>query len=424
MSRAGERQVSRPAKSAAWPAGWTGPAQLKERMQRMWDSGQLGQAVLGACALFPLRLPIKGPASREWVEQFAAIPVWIQALKSAADRQWQLEWREVAHRDLGNNRIPVAVLVPDLASALSLAGKLAEARLLHSLHAEISRRWPVLADWAARHPLVLLEHAGDWPALLSCLDWFSEHPGPACFSRAISASGVHGKFVENNRALLGELLDVALPGCIMAADHSGMRNFNRRYGLLDKPELVRLRFLDTQLAPRLYETSRLVPSELSLRAEDFSSAALGDCLFERRLQHVLVLENEISWLSLPPLPGTLALLGSGYGFAHLAAAAWLAQTRLWYWGDLDSHGFAILSQFRSHFPAARSLLMDLPILLAHRPLWTEEPKPSRAEPANLNDSERQAWTALRTLQPGSNLRLEQERLNWTTVLEALGGLED
>jgi len=83
--------VSSPAKAAAWPASWTSPTQLKERMKRLWDSGQLGQAVLGGATLFPLRLPIKGPASREWGEHLVSIPAWIQALNSAADKQWQLE---------------------------------------------------------------------------------------------------------------------------------------------------------------------------------------------------------------------------------------------------------------------------------------------------------------------------------------------
>lgn len=406
-------------KTAAWPPDWTAPLQLKQRMQRLWESGPLARAVLGDELQFPLRVVLKGPASRDWAAHFAEIPLWIQALEAGADKQWQLEWRELAHRDLGKNSIPVAAIIPDLGAALSLAGKQPEARQLQKLHADISSRWPVLAGWAARQPHVLLYHAEDWPALLSCLDWFAAHPQTACFSRAIAAPGVHGKFVETHRALLGELLDLALPGSVKDSEQSGARNFNRRYGLLDRPELVRLRFLDSELAPALFESASLLPAELTLRADDFAAPAFGIALAARRLRQVLVLENEISWLSLPSLPGTVAVLGSGYGFSHVASADWMRQTRLWYWGDLDSHGFAILSQFRALFPQARSLLMDLPTLQAHLALCTDEPKPSRAQPESLTETERQAWIGLSSLQPGRNLRLEQERLNWTAVLAAL-----
>ncbi len=42
----------------------------------------------------------------------------------------------------------------------------------------------------------------------------------------------------------------------------------------------------------------------------------------------------------------------------LAQAGWLARCQVYYWGDIDTHGFAILDQLRTHIPHARSLLMD------------------------------------------------------------------
>jgi hypothetical protein len=48
----------------------------------------------------------------------------------------------------------------------------------------------------------------------------------------------------------------------------------------------------------------------------------------------------------------------GYGFDNLAAALWLQQKDIYYWGDIDTHGFAILNQLRGFFPHAVSFLMD------------------------------------------------------------------
>jgi hypothetical protein len=42
----------------------------------------------------------------------------------------------------------------------------------------------------------------------------------------------------------------------------------------------------------------------------------------------------------------------------LARTDWLAEKQLFYWGDIDVHGFQILAQLRAHYPAVQSLLMD------------------------------------------------------------------
>ncbi len=56
------------------------------------------------------------------------------------------------------------------------------------------------------------------------------------------------------------------------------------------------------------------------------------------------------------------------------SAAWSCCTG----GDLDTHGFHILDQLRSHHPHARSIVMDQETLLAHRDFWVREDSPSHA----------------------------------------------
>jgi len=54
----------------------------------------------------------------------------------------------------------------------------------------------------------------------------------------------------------------------------------------------------------------------------------------------------------------IAIFGSGFSVHNLKNAQWLSNCELLYWGDLDVQGFEILSQFRSYFPHAQSMLMD------------------------------------------------------------------
>jgi hypothetical protein len=87
---------------------------------------------------------------------------------------------------------------------------------------------------------------------------------------------------------------------------------------------------------------------------------------------VIVTENKINFLTLPQSPNVLAIFGGGYAINLVRAIPWLANQPLHYWGDLDTHGFAILSRLRQYFPHTRSFLMDRDTLVNHRDFWTEE----------------------------------------------------
>ncbi|WP_086857067.1 Wadjet anti-phage system protein JetD domain-containing protein [Amycolatopsis lexingtonensis] len=47
-----------------------------------------------------------------------------------------------------------------------------------------------------------------------------------------------------------------------------------------------------------------------------------------------------------------------------------------YWGDIDTHGFAILNRVRRSFECTGSMLMDRATLLAHEGQWVGE-RPSK-----------------------------------------------
>lgn len=429
---------NRSSTTPTWPSDWTTPKNLADKVRKLWDTGKLGRALLEehetplpeSEPIFPLRLPIKGPPSSEWTQHFLELKKWIEALKAgdpkSKDNPYQLEWRDVQHRDLGKNSIPVAAIIPNTSTALSLAGLLKEGQQLLSLYQFIVARYPGLAPWCKSNPHAVLEHRDDWPPLLACLEWFEEHPQGGVYSRQIDAPGVHGKFVENNRSLLGTLLELVLPTASLSADENStrVRDFNRRYGLLDKPVMVRMRFLDPNLAPDLGigTPQPCLVQELSLNARDFKDS-WGQVCLGRGIRKVLVLENEVTYLSLPSIPHTLAILGSGYGFAHLAQASWLTHVHLWYWGDLDTHGFAILSQIRGLFPHCQSILMDLATLVAHQKLWTSEPQPHPGSLLHLSTLEQETFQSLGNLSQDFPIRLEQERLNWHWILEALSTLK-
>jgi len=137
-----------------------------------------------------------------------------------------------------------------------------------------------------------------------------------------------------------------------------------------------------------------------------------------------MVENLQTGLALPEMSGTVAVMGMGYAVESLGALHWLATADCAYWGDIDTHGFAILSRVRSHLPQTRSLLMDEATLTRHRDQWVEEPKQHGAtELPQLRAAEQTVYRALRMQHWGRNVRLEQERIGWDIVLPALDPTE-
>jgi len=91
-----------------------------------------------------------------------------------------------------------------------------------------------------------------------------------------------------------------------------------------------------------------------------------------------------------------------------------------YWGDIDTHGYAILNRARSLFPRMESVMMDQVTFLAHQELWCEESvQCGELELALLTKSEREVFEGLRNGTWGSQLRLEQERISWQKALEVI-----
>jgi hypothetical protein len=108
----------------------------------------------------------------------------------------------------------------------------------------------------------------------------------------------------------------------------------------------------------------------------------------------------------------MILFGAGYGFDMLAHADWLTHRQLIYWGDIDTHGYAILDQLRARLPHVTSLLMDMPTLLAHRGQWSTESKPLSRDLTRLHRDEAETYDALRNMSLGQNVRLEQEMIGY------------
>lgn len=390
---------------------WTTPEELRSQLQRRWDKGELLAALVSGEALFPLRLKLKGPASTELSERFDEVRNWIATLQQGAGRGYRVVVREVRHRVIGANAIPAEIWIDSLDDALALIGKRRETERFKTIIAQTGERQPPLLPWLEKRPLKALELADEWLHLLDIIAWLQAHPRPGRYLRQVDIPGIHSKFIEGHRGVLSELLDLALPAEVIDPSASGVGNFCRRYGFRDKPVRLRFRLLDPGRA--LLPTG--TDQDITVTYDTFAR-------LNPDVARVFITENEINFLAFPPVMDSLVIFGAGYGFDMLAEADWLRQRTILYWGDIDTHGFAILDQLRTHFTHVESFLMDRETLLAHRQQWVNEPQPWQGELAGLDNDECALFDDLRHNRLGRQVRLEQERIGFGWVERALARL--
>lgn len=386
---------------------WTTPADLRAQVQRLWERGELLRAAVSDAIAWPLRLSLKAPSAGDLSDRFEAVRAWVRALADMP--QIRIEWREWNHRVQGTQRLPSSVWLDDVPSALALIGKSREAQRFAALWQQTELAQPVLQSWLLRRPLQALELGDRWPRLLSVVAWLQAHPRPNVYLRQVDVPGVDSKFIEAHRGLLSELLELALPPQAIDTSATGIAQFARRYGFLDKPVRIRFRLLDARV-PMLPGCHGL--SDITLDAASFAALDLP-------VERVFITENETNFLAFPEVERGLVVFGAGYGWNAMAQAAWLQCCALHYWGDIDTHGFAILDQLRALYPQVASLLMDRETLLAHREQWGEEPAPVRHDLPRLSDAERAVYDGIRFDHHQPRLRLEQERLGFGWVSERL-----
>ena len=388
---------------------WSKPAELRERVQRWWDDGELLASATGGGTPFPRRLPCKAPVSGDMVRHFDDVRRWSAELCGMP--HVRVVMREFRHAVLGRNTLPAEAWVDTLDDALAIVGKKREAQRYLALFETVRTRQPALLDWMQAQPLRTLALEADWPRLLDVIAWLQAHPRPGIYLRQVDIPGVHGKFIESQRGVLGELLDLALPAGAIDESSRGSAGFAARYGFRDKPLRVRFRMLDA--AHKLLGAVGV--EDMTLDADSFARLAPG-------VLQVFITENEINNLAFPPVADSMILFGAGYGFDMLAQADWLKRCRVVYWGDIDTHGYAILDQLRARLPHVSSLLMDYQTLLAHRAQWSNEAKPLTRDLPRLNSDEAQVYDALRDRKLGANVRLEQELIGYGWVERRLAAL--
>jgi hypothetical protein len=234
------------------------------------------------------------------------------------------------------------------------------------------------------------------------LAWIANHPKSGLYPRQLPVSGLDSKWLDGRKGLLADLV------AAIQDDASSDLDFYQRCGLKAPPLLVRMRVLDQALRARVGGVG-----DITAPVEDLSGINLP-------VSHVFIVENLQTGLAMSDMPDAVVFMRLGYHIDVLARLPWLVRAKCIYWGDLDTHGFAILHRARSYIPELHSVLMDEGTLLQNEPLWVEESvQHSATELTLLTEQEQQLYRGLKQQRWGQNVRLEQERIDWELAQSTL-----
>lgn len=223
------------------------------------------------------------------------------------------------------------------------------------------------------------------------LKWLLSHPDSGLFIREIPVEGIDTKWFENHQALIAGVWQL-----IKEFDGKEPLNesvdFITALGLRRKPLFVRVRHASFWTGGDPNDVVQLTLDRLAASTPSKKT--------------VVIIENEQTGLSLDIPPNIPILIGMGYGVTALYEAEWLVDCRILYFGDLDTHGLAILSDLRKIYSQTESVMMDVETFMKYRHLAVSEPTQVKRMPDYLSERELNLLEMLSETKG----RLEQERI--------------
>ena len=341
------------------------------RNHRTWLMGEFA----------PRTIRLQPPTARDVADGGRAVGAWLEHWSGYPGK---VETVRKRLGYLGTYEVPIRVVLDTPAAAAAAAGcaeqwaRMVEvlALLVDALGDEV--RAPLAAQpqsWAQWSDLEVNQY-------IDVIRWLRKHDTADYYLRELPIRGVDTKWIEAH----GKAVNAVHP----------LEDFRQ------KPLMVEVRTLDAALPVGDFQHVLCPVAELSTR--------------QVAAENIIIVENHQSFLALPPLEGTWAMFGGGYRSDTLAAGlGWLAEKNVHYWGDLDSHGFNMVSRTRAVLPDMRTVLMDLDTIIHHEELAVEESTALPYDAANLAPGEKQALDYLRERAEGRCLRIEQERLDFPWV---------
>lgn len=307
------------------------PAQVlpdvERRLSRTWHTDACGETVS-----WPHALPLGEIPTAALAGDFASVQQQVLTWRDWA-RDHDVPLTEANRRVHGTTQpVPTHATVDSIDTAAALVGGEWPARLARARERDrqLASRFPHVSPRSTVVRTVDGYTNDDFTLLLAAADWFATHDPTGMTPRQVPIPGFHAKWLNTHQPVIRTLT---------GKDDLGL--------LPPHPSRIHFTYLD--------------PDYRSTGARLHDSATVGDTFTPAYLPNVVVIsENKDTAIHFPPVPGGIAVEGSGAGGSTIASFDWITTAPLVvYWGDMDADGMVILDGFRAAGVSATSILMDL-----------------------------------------------------------------
>ncbi|UTC75389.1 hypothetical protein E4O03_01260 [Treponema sp. OMZ 792] len=254
-------------------------------------------------------------------------------------------------------------------------------------------------DWLNKHlrNLITEVEADYWQNIFRCAIWFLNNPNCNLYLREIPLS-VHTKFIEQNTSLIFSVYTVLNKNKDKINSNA---DIYKRWRIRTPEPFIRFRCLDKDI------NLKILNEEIASYEAQIPLGAFAKINFNS-VEYIFIVENLMVYLTLPPFSKALCIFGSGFAAVNLKENKALNEKKLYYFGDMDEHGFEILSNVRGIFPNVKSFCMDKKTYETFSIFAVRgENSHSKIEDLNLNEEELILFKFLRE----RTGRLEQEKIS-------------
>lgn len=369
------------------------PQEIRNQALKWWKS--FLQSYLKRENIFPKTIDRIGKISSSSVrEKINQLQFQLEELQNNSKEKlgygYVINRENVNFRRTGIHSLPQSITFESAEDYIDFIGKRKDWNIFLKSSNLIHQEAPQLSEWVFNNPLSVIENNKIWTDLIKVCNYFLLNPKPDLYIRQLPID-LHTKFVEQNDGIIKSLLDYLIPEYRRAEFE---KSLSKRYYLKYDEPTIRIRILDKELL-----INNL--SDLRMPLTDFENLNFNCC-------NILIAENKMNFLCLPELPSTIAIWsGGGFMISYLRDIKWLNKKNIFYWGDLDTHGFVILHQMRSYFSHTKSVMMDINTFELFKGEGLVSGEIVNIEIlSTLNTSEMETFIFLKE----NNLRLEQEKI--------------
>ncbi len=371
--------------------------EIHAKATKLYESSKVFLSYMEDEEMFPLLFKLKTLKQNDIMKNYQIVLDEVEYFKKS---NLNIVYDEFHFKTIGSQKLPVEVVFETRNEFLSFIAKKSEFHQFIENYEKIVARYEVLKTLLRQKPKIIAQNFQNWERLLEVCDFFALHSKPNVYIRELAIKNVDTKFIERNRATLDLLLSNILK--CDEFDNSiinlGNYGFERKYGLKYPLPQVRFRILDDALKIRGL-------SDVTLNVDEFANLSIA-------CENVYIVENQITTLSFPNMKNSIVIFGSGYGVGTLKNVQWLHEKNIYYWGDIDKDGFAILSQARGYFKNIKSIFMNEEVIDLFKEFGVQDDKNENVfkELKNLTADEQKVYDNLQNNFYANNFRLEQERL--------------